>query len=545
MHRIFVGMILIHIASCQGTKDVVFVLDRSGSLDASDVTDAIEFIYNVTTWLTIGDNNTLISLLTFSDDVTEEFNLGNFPNKTDLLSAIESLSNMTSYGGTFTFKALEFVLTSSFNESIGGRSGAERAVVVLTDGASLNYLQTVTMADLTRSELGAEIFSIGIGSTQDVDELNAIASDPDSYYALSAQDFVYLCNLVPTLVIRLDITVNATLSEGCPVFIPTTLQTKAPQKTTTSPAVTTTSKEEPSTTETSTVMRTTMDESSIEQYITTLDDETTITERTTALETTSGDRQTSPAEYTTTPGQMPTTSLESTSDVRQTTTTKYNTTPEQITTTSLDSTSVSAGQTKTALYTTTLRQLTTTSLETASTAGQSSTIDPYTTATERTYTTSETTLDTEATASGQDITTNQAVHMTTTLTAGFVSFQAPSKTSTDISTFHSINNPEKPESISDSSSSSFSTGAAIGIITAFLFLTLLLILLFCLRKKIRSRKKASPMSKEDCMIRQYTQSSLGAPKPLSYREATFTGKTDTNGQLTRQSSNLSMFDAYV
>lgn len=60
-----------------------------------------------------------------------------------------------------------------------------------------------------------------------------------------------------------------------------------------------------------------------------------------------------------------------------------------------------------------------------------------------------------------------------------------------------------------------------------------------------SRKKASPMSKEDCMIRQYTQTSLGAPKPLSYREATFTGKTDTNGQLTRQSSNLSMFDAYV
>lgn len=172
-------------------------------MDASDVTDAIEFIYNVTTWLTIGDNNTLISLVTFSDDVTEEFNLGNFPNKTDLLSAIESLSNMTSYGGTYTFDALEFVLTSSFNESSGGRSGAERAIVVLTDGASLNYLQTVTMADRTRSELGAEIFSIGIGSTQDVDELNAIASDPDSYYALSAQDFVYLCNLVPTLVIRL------------------------------------------------------------------------------------------------------------------------------------------------------------------------------------------------------------------------------------------------------------------------------------------------------------------------------------------------------
>ncbi|CAG2242934.1 unnamed protein product [Mytilus edulis] len=507
MHRIFVGMILIHIASCQGTKDVVFVLDRSGSLDASDVTDAIEFIYNVTTWLTIGDNNTLISLVTFSDDVTEEFNLGNFPNKTDLLSAIESLSNMTSYGGTYTFDALEFVLTSSFNESSGGRSGAERAIVVLTDGASLNYLQTVTMADRTRSELGAEIFSIGIGSTQDVDELNAIASDPDSYYALSAQDFVYLCNLVPTLVIRLDITVNATLSEGCPVFIPTTLQTKAPQKTTTPPTVTTTSKEELSTTETSTVMRTTMVETSTKQQITTLDN-TTITETTTSLETTSGVGQTTHAEYTTTPGKIPTTSLESTSGVRQTTPAEYTTTPGKIITTSLESTSgvrqtTPAGytttpgkipttslestsgklqvlsKTTTALTSTTLRQLTTTSLETASTAGQSSAIAPYTTATERTTTTSETTLGKEATASGQDIITNQAVHMTTSLTAS----------STAISTFHSINSQEKPESISDSSSSSFSTGAAIGIITAFCFLLSCSYFYFVCGKKYVQGKK--------------------------------------------------------
>ncbi|CAC5408980.1 unnamed protein product [Mytilus coruscus] len=526
MHRIFVGMILIYIASCQGPKDVVFVLDRSGSLDASDVTDAIEFIYNVTEWLTIGDNNTLISLVTFSDNVTEEFSLGNFRNKTDLLSAIESLSNMTSYGGTFTFDALEFVLTSSFNESSGGRSGAERAVVVLTDGASLNYIQTVTMADRIRSELDAEIFSIGIGSTQDSDELNDIANDPDSYYALSVQDYVYLCNLVPTLVIRLDITVNATLSEGCPVFIPTTFQTKAPQKTTTSPSATTTSKEEPSTTETSTVMRTTMVETSTEQQITTLDETTTTEKQTTTYESTTTEKiATSYLETTKTTEQIKTTTvpaptmqittfLETTSTARQTTKIPYSTIPVQISSTVLDTTSI-AGQTTTA---------------------------PFTTTSEKTLTTSKTTIDTDTTASGLDTTMNQAAQITTLSTAVVTSFPSRSTSFTDLTTFHIIT--EKPENIIDSTSSSFSTGTAIGIIIAFLFLILLLIFLFCVRKKLRSRKKASPMSKEDCMVRQYTQRSLGAPKPLSYREATFTGKTVMNGQL-RQSRNSSMFDVYV
>ncbi|XP_052078403.1 collagen alpha-1(XII) chain-like [Mytilus californianus] len=528
MHRIFVGMILIYIASCQGPKDVVFVLDRSGSLDASDVTDAIEFIYNVTVWLTIGDNNALISLVTFSDNVTEEFNLGNFPNKTDLLSAIESLSNMTSYGGTFTFDALEFVLTTSFNESSGGRSGAERAVVVLTDGASLNYIQTVTMADRTRSELGAEIFSIGIGSTQDSDELNDIANDPDSYYALSVQDYVYLCNLVPTLVIRLDMTVNATLSEGCPLFIPTTFQTKAPQKTTTSPSATTTSKEEPSTTETSTVMRTTMVEPSTEQHITTLDETTTTEKQTTTYESTTTEKiATSYLETTKTTEQIKTTTV---------------TTPTMQITTSLETTST-AGQTTEISDSTAPVQISSTILDTTSIAVQTTTA-PYTTTSEKTLTTSETTIHTDTTASGQDTTMNQAAQVTTLSTVVVTSFPARSTSSTDLSTFHIITGSEKPENIVASTSSSFSTGTAIGIIIAFLFLILLLILLFCVRKKLRSRKKASPMSKEDCMVRQYTQRSLGTPKPLSYREATFTGKTDMNGQLT-QSRNSSMFDVYV
>jgi hypothetical protein len=78
-------------------------------LDSSDLVDALEFIYNVTEWLTIGDNDTLVSLVTYSDNIREEFNLGNHTNRTELLNAINDLSGMQSGGGTYTFDALEYV----------------------------------------------------------------------------------------------------------------------------------------------------------------------------------------------------------------------------------------------------------------------------------------------------------------------------------------------------------------------------------------------------------------------------------------------------
>ena len=56
--------------------------------------------------------------------------------------------------------------------------------------------------------------------------------------------------------------------------------------------------------------------------------------------------------------------------------------------------------------------------------------------------------------------------------------------------------------------------------------------------------KPEPIDKDVYMVRQYTQTSLGAPKPLSFREATFTSSKDTNGLL-RQSTNYSMFDVEV
>ena len=187
-------------------SDIVIVLDTSHSLEQNEIVEAIDFIYNVTQWLTVGTSDILISVVTFSTDVTEQFPLSSYSDRTTLLSAIQSLSSLTPSGATYTFDALTYVKTTSFLAINGGRSSAAKAVLVMTDGQSTNYPSTKQEADQIRSDLSAEVFAIGIGDagtpTNNI-EIPAIASDPDSYYTYYVESFEFLCSIIPSIVPKL------------------------------------------------------------------------------------------------------------------------------------------------------------------------------------------------------------------------------------------------------------------------------------------------------------------------------------------------------
>jgi Mg-chelatase subunit ChlD len=192
------------------TTDVVYVMDRSGSVKEPDFDESVDFVYNVTEYLAIGPSDMQVSIVIFSSYDTEIFDLNDHTSKADLLTAIKNLRGTRTTGKTYTYDAIDFVREFSFSSARGGRSGASRAVVILTDGLSNNANRTVTAADNLRNELGAEVFAIGIGTTvsSSNDELRGIANDPDSYYVHYIDTFVYLCYLVPALVPKLGIPSN-------------------------------------------------------------------------------------------------------------------------------------------------------------------------------------------------------------------------------------------------------------------------------------------------------------------------------------------------
>ncbi|XP_021352080.1 cartilage matrix protein-like, partial [Mizuhopecten yessoensis] len=203
---------------------IVFLIDTSGSIANSDVLQAIDFICNVTKWLTIGPDDILVSVVTFDSTYDEKIKLKDYNSRAELLRNLKRLVYSKPDGGTQTDAALEFVRLNSFLPKNGGRLDANKTVVLLTDGQSSFPNKTLTQAELLKSVPNTEIFTIGIGSAVSGSngEIRGISSDPDSYYVQHVDAFIYLCNVVPALVPKLDPLSKATAILNCPTPTTTT-----------------------------------------------------------------------------------------------------------------------------------------------------------------------------------------------------------------------------------------------------------------------------------------------------------------------------------
>ena len=90
-------------------------------------------------------------------------------------------------GLTNTDKALEYARTNMFTQPNGERADAKNYVIILTDGASANFNQTVQQASLLKQQ-GIEILAIGIGANINSPELNGMASDSKHVFEVSSFD---------------------------------------------------------------------------------------------------------------------------------------------------------------------------------------------------------------------------------------------------------------------------------------------------------------------------------------------------------------------
>lgn len=184
--------------------DVVYIIDTSGSLNQTDLEYSLDFLYDVTNFLTIGSSEIKISIVTFSNVSIVQHDFNSLSDKAAVLAALENLKSITTAGGTKTYEALNDANNLFTSASSGRRTGVNQTVVVLTDGKSDHLLSTRAAADTLHFQ-GIEVFAVGVGSevVDDKTELYAIASDPDSYYQHDIENFIHLCNVVPTLALKL------------------------------------------------------------------------------------------------------------------------------------------------------------------------------------------------------------------------------------------------------------------------------------------------------------------------------------------------------
>ncbi|KAK6188179.1 hypothetical protein SNE40_004415 [Patella caerulea] len=189
--------------TCGGKPaDVVFVIDSSSSIWPEDFTrHVLPFVRDVTAMFDIGPGPTQsrVGVVTFGTNHYLRFHLNTFLDKETVLERIMAI-DMTG-GQTNTAGALNYVTDHMFTNKRGSRTGVDHIVIVLTDGES-NDMDKTKKAAYHAHQSGLQVFSIGVGSGVDVEELGDIASDPKSKFMFEITDFRALQRIKDELAIR-------------------------------------------------------------------------------------------------------------------------------------------------------------------------------------------------------------------------------------------------------------------------------------------------------------------------------------------------------
>ncbi|XP_036385514.1 integrin alpha-2-like [Megalops cyprinoides] len=171
------------IQTCGGPMDVVIVLDGSNSI--WPWAPVVAFLKKLLETLDIGPSNTQVSVIQYAVGPSFEFKLNSYTTKQDIVAAASKIAQKEGQE-TNTFHAIEFAREQAFLPANGGRPGASKVMVVVTDGESHDKSMRDTIipkceeAKITRFGIAV----LGYYLRNDIDtknliaEIKSIASNP-------------------------------------------------------------------------------------------------------------------------------------------------------------------------------------------------------------------------------------------------------------------------------------------------------------------------------------------------------------------------------
>ena len=159
------------------------MLGSSGSI-GTNFPNVLNFVSQFVNDLMIGPAATQVGVVRYSTTANNAINLAAIPEKVNLINSILNLDSTT--GGTTNTAQGIMLGTQMLMGST--RSNARKVLFVITGGRSNNPTDTINQANAAKSA-NIEVYSFGIGSGPNIDELNNIASDPASDHLFRASNF--------------------------------------------------------------------------------------------------------------------------------------------------------------------------------------------------------------------------------------------------------------------------------------------------------------------------------------------------------------------
>ncbi|XP_025774972.1 integrin alpha-11 [Puma concolor] len=187
---------------CQTYMDIVIVLDGSNSI--YPWVEVQHFLINILKKFYIGPGQIQVGVVQYGEDVVHEFHLNDYRSVRDV---VEAASHIEQRGGTETRTAfgIEFARSEAFQK--GGRKGAKKVMIVITDGESHDspdlekVIQQSERDNVTRYAVAVLGYynRRGINPEAFLNEIKYIASDPDDKHFFNVTDEAALKDIVDAL----------------------------------------------------------------------------------------------------------------------------------------------------------------------------------------------------------------------------------------------------------------------------------------------------------------------------------------------------------
>ncbi|KAG8519798.1 Integrin alpha-2 [Galemys pyrenaicus] len=192
------------VQTCPSLIDVVVVCDESNSIYPWEAVR--NFLEKFVNGLDIGPTKTQVGLIQYGNKPRVVFNLNTFKTKAEMIKAT---SQTFQHGGdlTNTFKAIQYAREFAYTAAAGGRPGATKVMVVVTDGESHDGSLLRTVIDRCNDDniLRFGIAVLGYLNRNALDtknlikEIKAIASVPTERYFFNVSDEAALLEKAGTL----------------------------------------------------------------------------------------------------------------------------------------------------------------------------------------------------------------------------------------------------------------------------------------------------------------------------------------------------------
>nr|XP_026654926.1 integrin alpha-11 [Zonotrichia albicollis] len=190
---------------CQTYMDIIIVLDGSNSI--YPWVEVQHFLINILKKFYIGPGQIQVGVVQYGEDVVHEFHLNDYRSVQDVVAAAShierrsplELAGLSSPGHLFTCSSEAF--------RKGGRKGAKRVMIVITDGESHDSpdLEKV-IEDSERDNVTRYAVAVlgyynrrGINPEAFLNEIKFIASDPDDKHFFNVTDEAALKDIVDAL----------------------------------------------------------------------------------------------------------------------------------------------------------------------------------------------------------------------------------------------------------------------------------------------------------------------------------------------------------